>query len=137
VTLIEIISIKFEALGSERRGHSQLWFSVHDNTLLRGTRGNEIPLLTVVRIRAHGLVQFVDMVVRYKVHTKGLLNRAATILAPEDHTVQQLEIDQPLVLITHHVIQVHQRVTMPAQTYVASTVTGGNVVFSHPYELRR
>ena len=137
VTLIEIISIKFEALGLERGGHNQLWFSVHDKTLLRGTRGNEIPSLTVVRIRAHGLVHFVDMVVRYKVHIKGLINRAVTIPAPEDHTVQQLEIDQPVVLITHHVIQVQQRVTMPAQAHVASTVTGGNVELSHPYELRR
>ena len=137
VTFIEIISIKFEALGLERRGHRQLWFSVHNKTLLRGTRGNKIPRLIVIRIRAHGLVHVGDMVVRHKVHTKGLINRAATIPAPEDHTVQQLEIDQPVVLIINHMQQVHPRVAMPNQAYIASTVTGGNVGFSHPYELRR
>ena len=137
VTFIESISIKFEALGLERRGHRQLWFSVHDKALLRGTRGNKIPRLIVVRIRAHGLVHVGDMVVRHNVRSKGLINRAATKPAPEDRTVQQLEVDPPVVLSTHHVLQVMLRVAMPDLAYVAGTVTGGNVGVSHPYELRR
>ena len=92
--------------------------------------------LIEIRIRAHSFVHTGDVGVRHNMQGEGLINRAVTIPAPEDRSVQQPEVAQPVVRIISHVLQVHQRAAMPNMAYVAGTVAGGSRGVSHAYELR-
>ena len=84
-----------------------------------------------IMIRAYGFVHAGYVGILHDVLGEGLLNGAVTIAAPEDHSIQQLEVAQPVVRVADHVLQVHSGVAMPNVAYVA----GVAVYVRHSYEL--